>query len=479
MLLYRNTENMSVGDIKYFYNTTTSATSDGVDQLVTSSSPLQVAVPDSNGGINAAVAAASSSSAVPANDNSLIFDHSTTIDIREVANITKDKTLISSFEKILFKEKDGTPVAAINSCQRCRKLKKKCTKHKPKCLNCFKTNFECVYVEKNKNGRVSTSTSGNKYLNHLAPTGGIILNDQNINEHLNNHHHSPSPMRSGLAHYSNSSARQSFNAGNLRFPTLGSNGRPISTPLQQAQQHQSQFQITSSPLAPRPELGGSAGAPQGSFYAQSSPVAKPIISPPVLGSNGNINIPPPQQQQQQIAPPLQPQQQFQHQVPRYPAQQTQAQPPQHAQFNRGSGGVLQPVYRYPYGEIISNAFPPSYVVFQEKTKQSILKDFPPGEASIELDGNGNTPNLNNNIENSNNNSQASSAVDMNANGNGNLFAANSGNVNFNGDSNGNEGANNNEVGFATPQVPQLQLQFPGTAAGRSPIHPEVIDPALQ
>lgn len=108
-----------------------------------------------------------------------------------------------------------------------------------------------------------------------------------------------------------------------------------------------------------------------------------------------------------------------------------------------------------------------------------MKDFPPDEASIELDGNGNTPDLNNNIENSNNNSQAFSAADMNANGNGNLFAANSGNVNFNGDSNGNEGANNNEVGFATPQVPQLQLQFPGTAAGRSPIHPEVIDPALQ
>lgn len=137
---------------------------------VSSSASLAAAA---NTSINALLSPDASTNSI--NEFFNILNKSQNLVPKDVSNITKDPVLIEAYQKILFFNPDGTYQEAVNSCQRCRKLKKKCTKHKPKCLNCFKTNYECIYIERSQDGNfVSTFTSGDNYLNSLAPNQYII-----------------------------------------------------------------------------------------------------------------------------------------------------------------------------------------------------------------------------------------------------------------------------------------------------------------
>lgn len=84
---------------------------------------------------------------LPANEMKALFPKKILFDVHDVALITRDPELLTAFRDQTEKAGDG-PIFALNLCHRCRKLKKKCSKHKPRCLGCYKTGYDCVYDRK-------------------------------------------------------------------------------------------------------------------------------------------------------------------------------------------------------------------------------------------------------------------------------------------------------------------------------------------
>ncbi|GMM35670.1 hypothetical protein DASC09_029950 [Saccharomycopsis crataegensis] len=348
------------------------------------------------------------------------------IDVNDVANITRDTQLISAFEEILFRNKEGHPLDAVNSCQRCRKLKKKCTKHKPKCLNCFKTNYECIYVEKTKDGRIVTSTSGNKYVNKLAPSQTIIndtishvgnLGDlgpvvqRNHNRGILTNMTIPQgtyPKRTGLKdstlgdNISIEPVHRSFEDGVQTFRTSRSN--PIAkSPTQRG--------MTNGMGVMKGDISSAIRSVNSTIFSPSMSY-KPEFSP-ALGAAPRQHIAHPFMVSPQ--PPLQNQHhqqkiiyQQQHQQQQQRQHYQQQKPPQLAPNvgrSMGSAAIGQPppivlqanqqavdssqgpasFYAYPYGDVVIDCFPSPFEIFHKKKQDSLTKDYP-GNDGLHDDG---------------------------------------------------------------------------------------------
>lgn len=317
----------------------------------------------------------------------LTDDENTSINIKDVSNITRDQALIDLFEKIVFKDSGGQNIEATNSCQRCRKLKKKCTKHKPLCLNCFKTNYECVYLEKT-NGVVNRHSSGRQYMNASSPSPG----DANESpEGFAEVPGTPGTPVGPVATAVDSGDKKKVAGSTFINSTIESRSGASFKPVKVESDSR--------------ESSSSIGSVNGVNKNYGTPVKRHVAVSNVIINNGPVVVQQPKQQPQQSQP--QPQQQPQQQLQPQPQPQPQQQPqpqrqpqPQPQQQPRVFQPQMQPAvfqprtiqpkpasrpppghsqrsfYHYPYGEIIANIFPHSIDIFQEKTRQSLLHDFP-------------------------------------------------------------------------------------------------------
>lgn len=106
----------------------------------------------------------------------------------------KYKFIVNSHERSGFDKDEyerisvSVPTKTI-ACARCRRLKKKCSKHYPVCLTCFKMSEECVYNDELTKGAADgppdtppgARVNGDKDIQKLIISTLISLGNSNNN----------------------------------------------------------------------------------------------------------------------------------------------------------------------------------------------------------------------------------------------------------------------------------------------------------